>query len=68
MKDSFHWTEKLFPFESVSEKIEENGFHQQKWVFFLDICLRLIAIMVSRKYEWKNIVSTKHKILCHSQY
>ena len=26
-KIRFHWTEKLLPFELVSEKIKENGFH-----------------------------------------
>ena len=27
LKKRFHWTEKLLPFELVSEKNEENGFH-----------------------------------------
>ena len=34
LKNTIYWTKKLLPYESLSEKIKENGFFQQKDDFF----------------------------------
>ena len=48
---SFHWTEKLLPFESVSKKKERKRFLLAETRFFKNIGLPLIAIMVFKKCE-----------------
>ena len=44
----------------MSKRIEENG-STTRYNFFSYIGLPLIAIIGSKRYEWKNIVSTKQK-------
>ena len=49
----------------LKKKKERKRFLLAETRFLKNNDLPLIAIMVSKKCEWKNIVSTKKKIRCH---
>ena len=49
---------------SILKKLKKTVSTRRNKIF-KKIGLRLITIMVSKMYEWKNIVSNKKKIRCH---
>ena len=54
LKKAIHWTEKLLPFESISEKkIKKTVSSSSYKIFFVNIGLPLVAIMVSKKFWMK---------------
>ena len=59
-KIDFTVTKNCFHSNQCLQKIEENIF-TSRYKFFSYIHLLLIAIVDSKKYEWKNIVSTNKK-------